>query len=258
MRLHAVVSACFTIACCCFLCRCAGRMPVTVSPESKTIQSRADTLLQKALSANAGLESIKGLGRVQLKQNHQTTSFRAAWIGKQPDKFRLEILAVSGQPVYSFATDGKRIYLLSYSDNRLYRRKASENALKRIVSVDMTADDLLDLLSGRLPIRPGGSVRLEEHPGSGDVLVIDGKGHDDIERIFLDADSGDVNQFERRNPSGKLLFRAVFEKHRETEGFQTPQSLLISNDEGAEIDFTVQQCWVNPELTADQFKLKAS
>jgi hypothetical protein len=247
----------FLVVLCCFLCHCGVRYTGEVPPDAGP-PSPAEKLLQTILTPNAGVDAIKGLGRVNLWQDGQFNSFRAYWIGRQPDQFRLEVVADTGQPIFSFACDGRRFYFLSYSDNRLYRRKTSDNGLRRIISIDMAVADLLDLMSGRIPIQQGGDASLEENGTEGPLLIVEDRARKCIETAFLDASRTTVREFERRERNGKLLFRAVFEETGKTEGFQLPVSMTICNDDGAEIKITVERCWVNPELTEDQFILEAS
>lgn len=246
------------VAACCFLCHCSARPPKPLVPESDVSRAMAHSMLQSVLATNAGLDAIKGKGRVRMTLDDEWNTFRAAWIGKQPDQFRLDVLSPTLQPILSFACDGNRIYLLSYSDNRLYRRRASENSLERIIAIDMTVEDFLDLISGRLPVHQGGNVRLEESADSGPLLVLDDKKVNYTETILLDIDRSTVREFERRKRDGTLLFRVLYEKRQDTEGFTLPESMSIHNDNGRMIHITVERTWVNPELTDDKFVLKAS
>jgi len=256
--IHRPMLPCFLAVLCCLLCHCSVRYSGEVPPSDAWLQTPAGKMLQEVLTPNSGVDAIKGLGRIKMWQDGQLSTFRALWIGRQPDQFRLEVLADTGQPLISFASDGRRFYLLSYSDNRLYNRKASENGLKRIISIDMTVADLLNLLSGRLPIQQGGDVRFDEGGDAGPALIVEGKACRCIETVFLDASRGTVRAFERRERNGKLLFRAIFEKSGETDGFQMPVSMTIYDDDGAKIQIAVERCWVNPVLTEDQFILDAS
>ena len=243
---------------CCFLCHCGVKYSREAASTSTEPKTPAEKLLQTFLSSNDGLDTIKGLGRVKITQDGQLSSFRAAWIGRQPNQFRIEALAASGRPAISFSSDGTRFYFLSYSDGRLVRRKASENGLGRIVSIDMGVKDFLDLLSGRFPVQQGGGdVRLQENGDFGAILIVEGGACKCIERVFLNADRTRIVRFERRERGGKLLFRVDFGKIKETEGFQLPESMTITDNNGTEIQIAVERCWVNPELDEDAFVLKA-
>ena len=257
IRIRAILSW-GLVAACLFLCHCSARAPIPVSVENDAARARAESMLASVLAVNANLESTKGIGRVKLQLDGQLDIFRAAWIGKQPDRLLLTVLSPTMQPVSSFSCDGERIYLLSYYDNKLHSWRATENGFKRIVGIDITVGDLLDLISGRLPVRETESVRLVESADSGPLLVLDGKGKTCIETISLDTDRTTVREFERRERGGKLLFRVLFEKLKETDGFRLPESLTVQDDNGNMIHIAIERTWVNPELTDDQFVLKAS
>lgn len=257
LRLRTFLSFILVVACC-FLYSCSARAPRPLAPESDVSHALADSMLQSVLAANEGLYAVKGVGRVKLQLDGQPETFRALWIGRQPDQFLLKVLAITGQPILSFACDGNRIYFLSHSDNKLHRGRATENSLKRIVGIDITLEDFLDLISGQLPVHRGGSVRLEEPDDSGPLLILDGKGLKYIDTISLDIDRITVRGFERRERGGKLLFRVLIEKWRETDGFRLPETITIEDENGGMIHIAVQRVWVNPELSDDQFVLKAS
>lgn len=247
------------MAACCLLCHCSIRPPGALTPGGDLIDPQARRLLEAVLAANQDLESIKGIGRVKLLLDNQQDTFRAVWGGRQPDLFRLDVLVLTGQPFLSFASDGDRIYLLSYSENKLYRRKATGSGLKRIISIDITVSDFLDLISGRIPaeLQQESRVRLEEDEGSGPRLVLYGGGREYIDTIFLDVDRSTVREFERRERSGGLLYRVVFETWGETDGFRLPEIITIQDDGGRMIRLDVARTWVNPVLTDEQFVLKA-
>jgi hypothetical protein len=239
------------------LCHCGARFTGALSPESGLEDPRAVRLLNTVLAANDGLESIKGMGRVKLRLDNQLQTFRAAWGGRQPDRFRLDVLVLTGQPVISFACDGDRIYLLSYQENKLYRSRASAKSLKRIISIDMTIEEFLDLVSGRIPVEREGGVRLEESTSdSGPRLVLDGRGRDHHDAVYLDTDRSTVRRFERRDRSGKLIYRVVFGNYGETDGFRLPESITIQDENGQMVHVDVERVWVNPDLTDEQFVLE--
>ncbi len=251
-------AACCLITACCFLCHCGVRRPGDVISQTTEQAEEAARLQQAILDTNTQVKTIKGIGFVKIGRVNQLNRFRAAWIGSRPDKFRLEILLTTGQPSVSFASDGKRNYLLSYADNRLYRRKASENGLKRLVSIAMTPKDILDLLSGRLPVRPESRAMIEEPSGVGaPVIMLETSKRGASDRIYPVTAAGKTFfKMERYDRKGRLKFRAVFEKMREADGVRIPETLTITNENGAMIQIDIDRCWVNPDVSDDRFVLR--
>ena len=244
-------------ACCLFLCHCAARQSGITVLETARKDDEAAQLLQNILDMNARVNTIKGIGFVTIEQDNLQNRFRVAWIGCRPNKIRLEILAPTGQPVMSFASDGKRQYLLSYSDNRLYRRKTSENGLKRLVAMAIKPEDILDLLSGRLPVSSESRAAIGHYSGSGaPVLMLETPGRGDRERIYSKTEEGETfHRMERYDRRGRLKFRAVFEKMRDIEGTEIPELLTVRNDIGAMIRIETERCWINPVIPKDRFVL---
>lgn len=242
---------------CLLLCNCGGISPRRISFDSATPLTRPEKILQNLLSENSDIRAIKGRGQVKLTQNNLTNSFLAYWMGKTPDQLRIEVRAVSGQALLSFASDGKRIYIYSYAEDRLYRKKASKGTMARIVSVEMTPEDFMDLLSGRIPVHQDGDVRMEQREGEGSLLIVDGRGRDYTDIISLDESGSGIREFQRREGDGQLIFRASFEGNMEEDGHHLPGIIALSNDKGASIDIRIEKCWINPEIDAEQFVLES-
>ena len=85
MRIRTILSIGLAAACC-FLCHCGARSPKPIVPENDATLALAGSMLQSVLSVNRDLTTIKGIGRVKMRSDKQLDSFRAIWIGKQPDQ----------------------------------------------------------------------------------------------------------------------------------------------------------------------------
>ena len=245
------------LSACCVLCHCSTRQPIALIHQTTEQAKEASRLMQKVLDTNRQVDTVKGIGSVKIMQDGHVTSFRAAWMGSQPNKFRMEVLASTGQPILSFASDGKRNYLLSYADNRLFKRKASEKGLERFISIVISPEDILDLLSGRFPVCPESRATIEYPDGNrSPVLVLYDHKRGYREKIYpkTKADSTSY-RIERYDRKGRLKYRAVSEKVREIEDARIPEQLTISNENGAMIQIDIKRCWVNPVVSEDRFVL---
>ena len=240
------------------MCRCTTIRPGSVVFETDGKTGEAAQLLKVLSDTNRQISTIKGKGFVKIKQGNQVNRFRAIWAGSRPNKFRLEILAATLQPVLSFASDGGRHYLLSYSDNRLYQRKASKNGLKRLVSLAVTPEEILDLIIGRLPVNPDSRAALEYRGGGNvPVLILEAPKTKDQERIIFGGNEGAIfKEMESYDRRGRLKYRAIFEKMQEVEGVKIPERLTVSDDSGSMIQITVEKCWINSDIPEDRFVLK--
>lgn len=250
----------FLFTVCCLLCQCGVRHPGFPTIETADQTNEAVQLLKAVLEKNSRIRTVKGIGVVKMRQDDQANRFRSAWIGSRPRKFRLEILSAIGQPVLSFSTDGKRNYLLSYSDNRLYQRRASGNSLKRLIPIAITPEEILDLLSGRLPVHPDSRAVVEYRGDNGAPgLMLEAPKGGDCERLIPGMNGiPSFSGMERYDRKGRLKFKAVFEKMQDIGGWQIPEVLTITNDKGALIQITVERCWVNPVVSDDRFVLETA
>ena len=234
---------CLLILAALLLSRCGMRRELPVSsPE-------ALSRLQEIRSVNETIDTLKGMGQIKVRQEKSLASFRAAFVGKRPDHFRLEILAVTGQPVLSFASDGNRFYLLSHSDEKLYQKKADEKGLGQFLPVSLTPEEILDLLCGRLPLSKDGHAHLTDG-----ALVVESRNTVDLVPLTEDG----FLTMERRDRKGSLLFTLRVEKTRTVDGKILPQLLTLSDSEGVLLQLTVETYWLNQAVPEDRFVLKGS
>jgi hypothetical protein len=230
--------------------------PKRVTFDDDAVLTPPERLLKQLLAQNAGVRTVKGSGRVSLTQDNQTSALRAGWIGMAPDRIRVEVFTTTGQAVGSFASDGEYIYLLSPSDGQFIRKKASEGVLSRIISVKMSAEDFLDLISGRIPVHLDGDVRMETGEEDGDLLIIEGRERGCTDRIRLDTNGKEALEFERLDKRGALIFRATLNRDLEVDGTLMPRTISIENGEGDALNLRADQCWINPDIEADKFVLE--
>ncbi len=120
---------------------------------------------------NRSLATFKGVGKANLAAEGQRRSARIVWVGMAPDKLRIEILGVPGQPAASIALDGEWITFDPHTPDRFYRRRIGDDSLQPILSIAINAPDLIDLLRGRLPIRDHATAVLFRPPGAGGFVL---------------------------------------------------------------------------------------
>ncbi|MBW2369896.1 MAG: hypothetical protein JRH15_18650, partial [Deltaproteobacteria bacterium] len=127
-----------------FLCACSVKMDRSIAPYQ---EKAAADLYQVLIKNNRKLTTIKGVGRLVLMDD-AGQRFRAAWIGKRPNRLRMEFLGISGLPVASFSSDGEWHYLMDHTRRRFYRKRAGSSDLKRLISVPVNAGEILELMCG--------------------------------------------------------------------------------------------------------------
>ena len=138
---------------CFFLCSCASYIGRAPEKAAVAIGIEAQGLIAAIQSNNDTLKTFKGIGKVKLSKKGKIQGARIAWVGSDPGRLRLEILAITGQPIVSLASDGDWVYLNIHDRQRFYRKRTTDANLNNIVSIPVKSSDVLHLLAGRIPVR---------------------------------------------------------------------------------------------------------
>lgn len=225
-------------------------------PPSPPVSEEALSLIETLRQTNHGMSSFKGVGKFRFWDRTQSLSARAAWVGADEDRFRVEILGISGQPDRAMAGDGQWLYLLSKTEKRLFKQRSSDTDLGRLISIAIKPRDLVSLLAGRTPIPEYGFAELLSDPAHGLVLVLEKNRHV-VEKVFFSGDMPNVSRIERFDRNGELLFEALFEVMQDIDGYRVPKRLSIIGP-GAGLELTVERYWTFAKVSSETFKLDSS
>ena len=219
-------------------------------PESQEVTR----ILLNLSQLNADLSTFKGTGKIKLWKKDGTQVVRSAWTGARPDKIRVVIQGITGFPVASMAADGNRFYLLSYSQGSFYQAEIQDPNLEKLVSIPVTAGDLIKLISGAVPIRKYQSSTLLPVPSqSGYILSLMGEKGINIEKIYLNQTQMRVQRIEMFTLKGQLAYRVDFNGEIEVEDFRVPDRLVFNNDDGSGFQLDMDQFWPNAPVSPDMF-----
>ena len=228
-----------------------------LTPAAKAAEIR--NLLTNLQTQNDSLKTFKGIGKVQLwHDDNIQIDQRVAWIGQKPVKLSIAVW-VSGYPAIKLATDGRWLYYLETRGQETIFRKisASDPSLKQIISISVSASDVVTLLGGGIPMPAFNSVELiEEKTGNGFVLMLKERWWGIREKIYVDSSRSQVHQIEVFDRSGELMYRAEIENLQVISGYPVPFWLRITNNEGADFQLHVDHYWANVEPPAAAFILK--
>ena len=256
MNWYRIIPA-FVIAC--LLSSCAALKPareLTVTPVERTAQVR--DLISTLKTQNETLVNFKGIGNITLRQNGFTQlDQRVAWIGERPAKFSIAVL-ISGYPAVKLAADGRWLYYLEVQgqETRFRKMATSDPDLKRLISIPISIGDVIALLSGRIPLPEFDSVEfIQEISDPQFALVLTDRWWGIQQKIFYDAALSRVQRVEVYQRSGSLRYRAEVENTRQVAGFEVPQRLRLSNDDGVDFLLDIHRYWVNVEVPPDVFVL---
>ncbi|MBW1895259.1 MAG: hypothetical protein JRI91_16445 [Deltaproteobacteria bacterium] len=270
-----LIGAFFLSACSSFTDRVSKR------PEDIKALSEARELISILENQNRELKAFKGVGRITFwKNNKKDLASNIAWVASAPDRLRVVLRSISGQPIVSFANDGQLFYLFSHAQGQFYKKPATNSTLKKLLSVPIKSDDIVDILAGRVPVNKHNSAVLIKSapsrrtpanasqqqvnrfnpgetcvPEDGYILVLKkgwGKIH---EKIYLDANKKDVRMVEMFGLTGALAYRAEFSGMQKIKGYKVPFRLVLSNDDGSGFQLDVDRFWADVSVSSSMFVL---
>jgi outer membrane biogenesis lipoprotein LolB len=265
--------AVFFWACFFFLNACQGLTTRVAQKETCTLTAETEQRIDALKRHNMGLETFKGIGRITLYQgDRRHPPSRIAWIGASPDKMRAVLSSISGQTLFSFASDGRWLYLFDHLQQRFYKQRANRYIMKKVFAVSIELEDIVGILSGRVPLHrhrfaclyrpvsqrvvpkaaPDGAATGEK---KNNVLVLKGSRGDIIEKIYLANDQNDARKIEVFDADGMLAYRAELDRIQEIDGFRIPADVIFSNDTGSGFRLEIERCWPHADVTPSVFVL---
>jgi hypothetical protein len=242
-------------AVCCLLFGCASLR--TVPGALYLPASQASRVLETLNRRNETLDSFKGIGKVKITTDGRMRSARVLWAGTVPDRLRIDILGLPGYPAASLALVGEWVSFDGHSADQFYTHKIGEDSLKRILSVDISAPDIMELMRGRLPIRPHSKVSLYRRPSEADVVLqLDERFWGVQQRIYLDEALSRVKGFDVYSLTGSLVYRADFDGEQMIDGYQIFRRARVSNDTGDRFELEILRYLANVPVDPAAFVLK--
>jgi hypothetical protein len=185
--------------------------------------------LLAALSARRDkLGSLRAEGRAdEMGQGAERVKVTINVLVQNGGRLRLEAESPLGGAVATLVTDGQQFQFLDARNNRFLVGRAEPCNVARLVGVELAPEQVMSVLSGSAPIEgePSG-VSWDETKGGRDVLELktpDGGS----EKIFLTNKAWDVAAAERKDSSGKTLWRVEHEDFQDNGGFRLPKRTWV-------------------------------
>jgi hypothetical protein len=249
---------------CLFGCLCAmlqacgsihsGLFPETPEPSSR---QEARAILSALETTNKTLLSFKGIGRIELtRDGNDLFSTRSAWAGLYPDRFRIEILAMSGQPLLSLAYDQDLFCYFSHTDATYYQDEISGATLEKIASIPVPIEDAMKYLTGRIPVCEHETSYLQQlDPEQGFLLVLEAGWTGVAEKIYLDEKKTKIYKVEMFGITGALQYRAELTGELLIDGYRLPAFLTLSNGSGDTVSLRIDRYVVNAPVSESMFTI---
>lgn len=228
----------------------------------------AEHLVETLKAANAGLKSIKGIGKLSLELPQGQQKARIAWVGSAPGKLRVEVLAQpGGQPFASIASDGQWVYIIAHQEGRFVKKEVTRSSFKRLVGIPIGPQDVYTFLTGRIPMVPFETARLYAAPSS-TALITAGQDQSSAQliltlipkssrypsqKIYLVGDT--VRKVEYFDRYGRFIYRTIIQKTQKADGYLIPLHIFFSDDEQASAMIDVERFWTDVAVDPSVFQL---
>jgi outer membrane lipoprotein-sorting protein len=216
----------------------------------------AERMVAGLLQANAGLTGFRCVAKITLSgPNRPTQSFRAAMAGQLTDRLRIDMFAPYGGSAGTFSSDGKHLFLVTLPSREYYKRRIGSGSLQRLLKVDVTVGDLLELLVGRIPMNAALSARLmpDEEAARTHLVLVDRWGRT-RQQIILDASLHpersiwfDVDH----NPVQSLMVAG----QQTIDGFVLPTRIDLSAESGQRVSVALDRYEANARFEESLFTL---
>ena len=265
-----------------FFSACSTIAPVVPKgPGGLKTLSEAQEIVSHLKTQNVRLKTFKGMGRITFWENNKKEmTTRVAWAGSVPDRLRIALRSVSGQPVVSVASDGQWVYLVNHTRGKFYKQHSEDSTMKRFFSLPVTSGDIVNLLAGRVsienydsavvlrngppgpisgsPSRCGTAMSKQEESCAqehGYILVLKKGWGNTCQKIYLDSSRERVSRVEIFYLTGNLKYRAEFKSIQNIEGFRVPSRLVLTTDEGSGFQLDVDRYWAGVSVSPSLFVL---
>ena len=240
-----------------FLSACGGisGMASKKSLVSEELYEAANVLLSLK-NKNNELKTFKGTGKVTFwEKGKKGLISDVAWVGSEPDKIRIAMRSLSGQPVVSLACDGMWLYFVLHTDQRFYKKPSKNSTLKKFISIPIKSSDIVSILAGRIPVVRHDSAMIKNRSKDGYVLVLKKGWANVVEKIYLDETGTSVRKLEMFDLNSLLLYTAEFVEMQNINGYLVPSRLFFSGANGDSFLLDINRYWVDVSVSPSTFVL---
>jgi len=216
-------------------------------------------LMDRLVNANAGLDAIRGKGRVLVNsQGTQRTYNPTAWVGAEPGRLRFAFQSMpGGPPVFSMSCDELWLTALNHADGKYYSRRVGDNSLSSFLPVQIKCADLYRLLVGRPPQMEYDSVRIDpqkKNSAGPIVILLQRRFRGTVGRISVSRDTGEFSAAELLDVHGNRLYAARVDALQTIDGYRLPANIKLTGPDG-NLELDVQRTWPGASVTQELFRI---
>ena len=216
----------------------------------------AEQMVAGLRSTNADLTRFKCVGKIIISGPQQPVqSFRVAMAGQLSDRLRIDMFAPFGGSAGTVSSDGNHLFLVRHPSREYYKRRYGSGSLQRMIQINVTVGDLLELLVGRLPMDDGWSARLtsDENEAHPHLVLVDRWGRP-RQRVTIDDSMHPVASVWFDGHQNPIYFLTVTGTQI-IDGFVLPKRIDLSGASGERVSVTLDRYEANAHFDERLFIL---
>ena len=201
------------------------------------------------------LDTIRGWVKIKWVRDGEKKSADNAVAVQRPDKMRLEGISPLGTSMYSFVHQNDTVEIFFPSEKRAFRGIGSKQSLERIIPIPMDVEDVIDIMTGRVPLcgddkavvyREGGFIVLNE------ICAESGWRR----KIRFEPERLDPADMRIRSSEGDIRTLVTWDAYKEYDGIRMPTKIRVEvPKQKTELIIRFDELEVNKPLDPDQFQL---
>ena len=203
---------------------------------------------------NADLTRFKCVGKITMSSPKQPAqTFRAAMAGQLSDRLRIDMFAPFGGSAGTVSSDGKHLFLVMHPSREYYKRRFGSGSLEKMIQINVSVGDLLELLVGRIPMDAEFSPRLgaDENEAQPHLVLVDRWGRT-RQRVTVDDSMHPVASvwFDSHQ---KPVYSLTVTGTQIIDGFVLPKRIDLSGASGERVSVTLERYEANARFDESLF-----
>ncbi len=223
-------------------------------PPERDLDPEAEQTAARLRRINAELTRFKCVGKLTLVLPAQTNqSFRAAMAGQLRQRLRIDMFAPFGGAAGTVSSDGNHLFIVMHPTREYHRKRFGSGSLRRFIQMDVTVQDLLEMMVGRIPMADGLSARTEQDAnGYGRFLVLVDHRNRIRQRITLDDSLMPVRS-EWFDHGQQLDYTLTIDGRQVVDDFVLPERIDLASAHGGRLSVVLERYEANVHLDQELF-----
>ncbi len=228
----------------------------SISPDRDWVAEQEVVRLRRT---NIDLTQFKCVAKIILSQpNHPSQSFRAAMAGRLTDHIRVDMFAPFGGSAGTFAGNGKHLFFVMHPSNEYYKKRFGDGNLHRAIKVDVTVEELLELMVGRIPMNDRFFAQYiqqnSEKEEDGTYLTFVDRLGKVRQRIFYNSSMKPIRS-EWFDKNEKPIHSVTVQGLQTINGFVLPVHIYLFAESGRRVSLSLERYQANAPMDESLFTI---